>query len=272
MVYGDVGSLIPVLPGMDDAASQTPTPARHRLACVQMNPLLVSVAPYAQYLCKLLAGRLTMSAWERHQMGDLAEHLECVARQCDLLVFAEPEQSVLERVLAIRPGCQTAVSCPTSVLVARQPRWPLERVLLVVRADGGDETAVAWAGKLTQASGAELTILAVAPALPVMYSLSRNVQVGMDVLLAPNTHSGAQLRHIAQQLAAWDVSGLLRLHQGEPDWQIRWEVEAGDYDLVIIAAERHGRFHRLVLGELVGPLLHWIERPLLVARAPVNDM
>jgi len=39
-----------------------------------------------------------------------------------------------------------------------------------------------------------------------------------------------------------------------------------EYDLVIIAAEPHGRSQRLLLGELMTPLLHWLDRPLLIAK------
>lgn len=236
------------------------------IACVQMNPSETLFAAYASYLGGMLADQVMITPGKHSDKKELVTLLHELAQQCELLVFEEPERPLWARLLAIWPGCQTAVSCHTSVLVVRQPHWPIKRVLLIVRADGGDEMAVQWAGRLVYGSGAELTILTVVPALPAMYSFSHNVQAGLDVLLAPNTNSGCQLRQIAQQLAGWHVGGTLRLRQGEPDWQIRLEVEEGDYDLVIIAAERNGRLHRWLVGDLVTPLLHWIDRPVLIAK------
>jgi nucleotide-binding universal stress UspA family protein len=102
-----------------------------------------------------------------------------------------------------------------------------------------------------------------------MYSLGNRVQTGLDVLLSPNTLSGNFLRYVAQQLEQWQIEGNLRLRQGHPDRQIRDEVAEGNYDLVLIGAEPHGRLYRRLLGDLVTPLLRWIERPLLLAHPPL---
>jgi nucleotide-binding universal stress UspA family protein len=102
-----------------------------------------------------------------------------------------------------------------------------------------------------------------------MYNLGNRVQTGLDVLLSPNTPSGNYLRYVAQQLKHWQIDGNLHLRQGDPEWQIRDEVAEGNYDLVVIGAEPRGRFYRRLLGELVTPLLRWIDRPLLIARPPL---
>jgi nucleotide-binding universal stress UspA family protein len=99
-----------------------------------------------------------------------------------------------------------------------------------------------------------------------MYNLGNRLQTGLDVLLSPNTPSGQQLRRIAQRLTRWQIESDLRLRQGEPDCQVREEVADGNYDLIIVGAEPYGRLHRLLPDELVGPLLRWVNRPLLIAR------
>jgi hypothetical protein len=38
----------------------------------------------------------------------------------------------------------------------------------------------------------------------------------------------------------------------------------------LIGAEPFGRFYHLLLGELLAPLLRWIDRPLLIAQ-PMPD-
>jgi nucleotide-binding universal stress UspA family protein len=101
-----------------------------------------------------------------------------------------------------------------------------------------------------------------------MYGRGNRVQTELDILLPSNTPSGKHLRRIAEQLKQWQIAGDLHLRQGEPGWQIRDEVTEGNYDLILIGAEPRGRLYRFLFGELIGPLLYWIDRPLLIARFP----
>jgi nucleotide-binding universal stress UspA family protein len=188
------------------------------------------------------------------------------ASDCDLVIFGEPEQSCPERLLAGRPCGKAIAQVPTSFLVARRPRRPIKQILLILRVEETDEAAVEWLGRLARPTDAAVTILPIVPSPPVMYNLGNRLQTGLDVLLSPNTPSGRQLRHVAQRLTRWQIESDLRLRQGEPDWQVREEVADGNYDLIIVGAEPYDRLHRLLLGELVGPLLRWLNRPLLIAR------
>ncbi len=90
----------------------------------------------------------------------------------------------------------------------------------------------------------------------------------MNVLLSPNTPSGQRLEQIVLQLARWKIEYDLHLRQGKPHYQIREEVSQGNYDLIIIGSKPYGRFYRLLLGELVAPLLRWVNRSLLIAYPP----
>ena len=63
------------------------------------------------------------------------------------------------------------------------------------------------------------------------------------------------------------MDGTLRVRQGDPLWQICWEIDEGQYDLVIIGAEQHRHLERLLFGDLVGPLMNRVNRPLLIAAA-----
>jgi nucleotide-binding universal stress UspA family protein len=140
---------------------------------------------------------------------------------------------------------------------------------LILRIEETDEAAAAWLAHLVQPGKMDVTILPLVPSLPAMYSLGNRVQTGLDVLLSPSTPSGNYLRYVAQQLKHWQIDGNLHLRQGDPDRQIRDEVAEGAYDLVVIGAEPHGQFYRALLGEMVKPLLRWIDRPLLIARPPL---
>jgi nucleotide-binding universal stress UspA family protein len=219
-----------------------------------------TLSPYAVYLSHLLGARL------RHQVLPEKEAITAVqraARSSDLIILDEPEQSLAARLCWGRPGAKFAAHLQTSVLVARQPLWPLHRLLLVLRMDGGDETAVSWAKRLARASESTITILPLVPAMPAMYAPQLN---GMAVLLSSQTATGQRLRQVTRQLDDAEVTAVIHVRQGEPIEQIRSEVEASLYDLVLIGAEPKTRWQRWLLGNLVSPLLSWQVHPVLVAR------
>ena len=228
------------------------------------------------------------------------DDLECAGQEsggCDLVVLGEPAWSLRQGsaqvlrqgsaqalVEALLPGqtCAQAIArSPASVLLIRRPCWPIRRILLILRIEDTDEAAVDWLVRLAcpderarslvgdAAGGVSATILPLVPSVPAMYNMGQHIQVGLDVLLSPNTPSGHYLRHIAQQLARQQIECYIHVRQGSPDRQIQDEVAEGGYDLIVVGSEPHGRLYRLLLGEIVTPLLRWVDRPLLVAR-PVN--
>jgi len=223
------------------------------------------VREYAQYLCDLLGGQICYEPMFSREGGG---RIILSAANCDLIVFGEPKQSWLETLLTGRPCGQAIAKSSTSFLLARRPRWPIRSILLILRIEKTDEAAVDWLARLAQPGETAVTILPMVPSLPIMYRMGDRIQTGLDVLLSPNTPSGQHLRHIAKQLKQWQIEGTLHLRHGEPDWQIRSEVAEGNYDMVLIGAEPHGRFFRFLVGELVTPILRWIDRPLLIAQPP----
>jgi nucleotide-binding universal stress UspA family protein len=178
----------------------------------------------------------------------------------DLVVVGEGQQPPLTQLLFGSVEKKVVERLTVSVLVACRPRWPLNRILLASRCHDSDDVAADWVIPLARRSGASVTILTIMPPLPAMY------QTSIEALLAHNTAPGKQLRQLAGRLEQWNIPGAVCLRQGEPDWQIRAETSEGNYDLIVIAAERTSKLHRLLLGEIVGPLLDWADRPVLIAQ------
>lgn len=233
------------------------------LVCTQDCIESQAIQKYAQYIYDL----------QGDQFSDLklvtlevALSIKQTAIDLDLFIFGKPKQSVLGRLLAGNPCCKAVSQAPFSVLVVGQPHWPIQNILLIVRVEETDEAAVDWAGRLARASGANVSVLPILPPFTSVYLPTSYEETTLSELLSPKTQTGRQLRLLSQRLALWQIESILRFRQGEPWWQIHGEVKEGNYDLIVIGAEPYGSWRRLLIGELVGPMLGWMNRPLLVAR------
>lgn len=244
------------------SANLTLVPAKQTLRLLSCAPVngSATLPPYSVYLSHLLGGRLSYFALPEK---DTVTAVQNAARQQDLIVLDEPEQSLVTRLCLGPPGSKFAACLPVSVLVARQPLWPLRRLLLILRLDDGDETAVFWTKRLAQASEATVTILPLVPALPALYAPR---PTSVQTLLSSQTAVGQQLRQISRQFYDDNVTAMLHLRQGEPGEQIRCEIETGLYDLIVLGTEPEAKWQRWLLGNLVAPLLTWINHPVLVAK------
>lgn len=221
------------------------------------------VQAYAAYLRGLLGGEI---CYKPLTSGKDLDHLAEETAHCDLIILGEPQQARLKTLLNSRIHAQDIARARTSILLARQPRYPIKHILLILRIEKTDKHAAAWLSRLARPGETSVTLLPIVPSLPALYRVGSQVQAGLDVLLSPNTVSGQQLRCLSQQCLQQEIETTIRFRQGEPDRQIQDEVDERNPDLVLIGAEPYGRFYHLLLGELVAPLLRWIDRPLLIAQ------
>lgn len=244
----------------DGVLTATPDEAMRLVVWLPGRGDQITLRAYGEYLASLLGGRMTVGGSEAR-----VSRIEKDLGDCDLLIFSDPEQSTIERLLFGPVARRVARRVSTTMLLARNPHWPIQRILLVIRVETSEDSAVQWAGRLAHSSGAHLTILPLLPSQPLIYGAGSRLQVGIESLLTPNTPSGEQLRRFLDALEQWEVDGKLRVRQGDPLWQICWECDEGGYDLVIIGAEQGSRTQRWLFGELVGPLIALATRPLLIA-------
>lgn len=151
-----------------------------------------------------------------------------------------------------------------SLLVVRQPRWPIKNFLLILRNTSVDETAIDWTIRIARSCRAKVTILPISIPVPTMYQRYYAMVSNMDKILSPDTDFGKNLRLVAQILVNSEVNGTLRLRQESPTWQIRFELLESEYDLVVIDQKPSNTFWNWILDELTNPLLSWTERPVLI--------
>lgn len=263
VVQGDRGAIDELLAEIWPEADQS---ALRLLVYRPATPRADEVQAYAQYLTDLLGGQLSRLEPENGTEVDLADLIEAASGGPELVIFGEPDQSLLERLLSGPTSCKAVERTPTSILMARRPRWPLKRILLVSRGQASDQAAVDWVVRMAQPARAAVTVLAVLPPMsPAMHSQAL-ARYGLSYWLTTDTPLGWQLRQIAGQLVDWEIEGKLRFRQGSPDSQIQNEIAEGDHDLIVIAADSTSWWERRLLGKLVSPLLRWVDRPVLIAK------
>ena len=185
----------------------------------------------------------------------------------DLEVYVPPPQSWFQRWLWRSPTQRLVEQTKRSLLILQQPRWPLTKILFIVRAEQSDWCALSWIERLAQPAETAITILPIVPPWPRFHRSTPYAQPTPEILLAPNAVTGAMLTSMARRLRQQQFAVTLSLKTGEPDWRIRNEADTCNPDLIVIAAETEKRWLRWLYGELVTPLLHWVTCPLLITKS-----
>jgi hypothetical protein len=83
--------------------------------------------------------------------------------------------------------------------------------------------------------------------------------------LMADTIPGRHIRHALHQLAANQITGVLKLSHYGAERQVQDEVTSSDYDLIILGSEPPGRLFSWRLDSLLMPLLQWTRQPVLIA-------
>lgn len=236
------------------------------LMCTDGRPPAGSLGAYARSLGQLLHAEV-----EHTSCGG---GLETLAGQpgepvADLLLIGEAGSPAIRSWLAAGDSRRRL---PAALLVAHRPRWPLARILLIVRAEESDDAAADWVLRLAVPAGSAVSVLAVVPPLATLHGGRRPTTMerawnrqGLPALLSTGTPLGHELQRVVRQLEEQGIRSSLRLRQGPPEWQIRRELADEDHDLVVMALQL-GKEGQSESGNLAAALLSWSERPMLIAR------
>jgi nucleotide-binding universal stress UspA family protein len=177
--------------------------------------------------------------------------------QYSLVVLDLPQGQIPPRVIR---------SLSKPVLLVRGDELALRHILLVLRGHSPDEQALDWVIPLAKMGHGLVTLLAVAPPVPNLYTRETRMLQGLAALLYPAHHLGRHILECVERLNEAGIEGYLKLRQGPPERQIAEEVSQGEYDLIAIAAEATGEFVQRVLEE-VGNQSPQPGHPVLIVKA-----
>jgi nucleotide-binding universal stress UspA family protein len=234
--------------------------------CSYPDPPPKELWDYTKALGALLGARLgnVSTAGEMNALIKKGERADC-----DMIILGRRRHPMVQRLLSPSAAEDSLTAqqstFPLAILVAHQPRWPLERILLVICGESADDRAVDWALRLARPSAAAITVLSVVPPVPAMYHGLSRMEQSVAALLATDTTLGRQMHQAARRLAECGVNGTLRLRQGAPDQQICREVVEGNHDLIVMATTPCRWWLRELEGDPICSLLGWVDRPVLLA-------
>jgi hypothetical protein len=231
-----------------------PEPTNHSkqiLVWTPTNKNAGEVNSYAQHIAALLNSRVSQSRCQGESRDEtISLPTEAERLNSYLVIFGIPERSTLKRLVPKLNERSLLDRMTTSMLVVRNPRWPIKKMLLVIRNEDTDEAAIDWAVIMARRCDAAITVLPILPPVPLMYAGLNRMRYNMSTLLATDCPLGRKLRQITRRLNEWEIKGTLRLRDETPDLQIRAELTEGNY----------------VFGGLVTSLIDWAEQPVLVAK------
>jgi len=184
----------------------------------------------------------------------------------DANIGAKPNQSPLSA-----QARELVYRAPISVMVVRQSFSKLKRVLICSGGLHLSNLVIDTGAQLASASGAEVSLLHVAGAIPSMYTGLNEIEETLPELLTTQTPIAQHLRASAKVLDQHNVPSQLILRHGVISDEILREVSLTDYDLIITGPPESSRgFLRLYLGDVVEGVIKYTSCPFLVVKKQLN--
>jgi nucleotide-binding universal stress UspA family protein len=157
------------------------------------------------------------------------------------------------------------------VLVVPVSRPEIRRILICSGGGTYIEAAVRLVIEFAPRLGASVTLFTVLPETPVMISDRSEPYVDVTALLASDSALGHNLRDEKEMIEAAGIPAEVRVRSGLVDAEIAAEIEAGDYDLVVLGSKpSRDVFSQYLLGNMTRRLVNWVPRPVLVVASEIS--
>jgi nucleotide-binding universal stress UspA family protein len=208
------------------------------------------------------------------RVGNPVEEILTEVREGDydmLVVGACQEVSAAYRLLGSVTQ-QLIRRAPISILVAREPRPNLERILICTGGADVAEPVIELGGTLAGLAQAQATLLHVVSPVPSMYTGLNELEETLAELLRTDTPTAQHLRYAASVLDKHGVAGKLKLRYGVAADEILRETLEGSYDLVVIGASgTAGRIREWLLGNVTRQIAENAPCSMLVVKHELSQ-
>jgi nucleotide-binding universal stress UspA family protein len=160
-----------------------------------------------------------------------------------------------------------AKESPISVLIVKQGRPNLERILICTGGQDTAEPVIETGARLAQAAQAQVSVLHVATPVPRMYAGLDAMAETLPELLQTDTPLAQHLNRASEIMAQHQINATLMLRRGEVVGEILQEALAGDYDLLLIGASAAKKgLKEWMLGNATRRIVDTARCPVLVVK------
>jgi nucleotide-binding universal stress UspA family protein len=205
----------------------------------------------------------------RLRRGQAAEQIlnEAAAWQADLIVVGHPGKRGLTRFSLGGTTTRIVQSAPCSVLLVKQARPALRKVLACTGGGRPGLRDVEVAGQLAAQTGAAVTVLHVMSQVALTEKGYRpELEAPATDLIGQRTREGEHLETALNTLQVLGVRCTAKVRHGLVVDEIAAEARDGDYDLLVIGANAARGLARWLLDDVTAHVLEEAQLPVLVAR------
>ncbi|MBN1314181.1 MAG: universal stress protein [Anaerolineales bacterium] len=183
----------------------------------------------------------------------------------DLVVIGYRKRSALEKAFNGCVATRVVHQASASVLVVREGRADICKILIGIGGNGFTEQISRWGANIAAAVGAQVTLIHVETAPPLMYAGLAEVHQTLEELLETDTAAANAIRNAAAILDNAGVEASIKLAHGVADRELLRTAQEGDYDLIILGSSwARSPIDRVVLSNVNRDVLHNTRRPVLV--------
>jgi nucleotide-binding universal stress UspA family protein len=170
--------------------------------------------------------------------GDAIEEILNEARDgdYDIIVVGSRDMATLLDALLGSITEKIANRAKACVLVVREDRPSLTRVLIPIGGQKMSRLVVEAGGRLAHAAGVPVTLLYITDPVPTMFTGFEGIEETLPELLETDTPISRHLHWCSEYLVDLGVEAELKVKQGMASDEIIREAHIGKYDLIVIGA------------------------------------
>jgi nucleotide-binding universal stress UspA family protein len=201
--------------------------------------------------------------------GHAAEQIldEVAEWQADLIIVGHLGKRGLTRFSMGGTATRIVQYAPCSVLLVKEARPALRKVLACTGGGRPGLRDVEVAGQLAAQTGAEVTVLHVMSQVSLTEKGYRpELEAPATDLIGQRTREGEHLSVALQTLQTLGVRCAAKVRHGLVVDEITAEARDGDYDLLVIGAHAARGLSRWLLDDVTAHVLEEAQLPVLVAR------
>ncbi len=185
-------------------------------------------------LSKLLNGVLIKRATRQETITNAIE-LEAQTEHVDVAVYGSRGRHGITSLLLGSVAARLAHDHPCSVMIVRDQPLPIQRILVGISLGPQRQATIVMAGKLAQATGAEVAILHVMSQLPLTDKASTGpLHMTAEEAISSETTEGQIMLETMQQFHAMGVRAYPIIRHGLVLDETIAEIETGHYGLMVI--------------------------------------